>query len=318
MTAEAGGSGLRSAASRLSAAPQTFNNFYKTRMCERKLCAWGAMCNFAHSAAELRPFYDLTRTKMCPQQTAAGGCRTAGCRFAHSSSELRATEVFYKTQLCIAFAAGGPCANGSNCRHAHGQQELRPRPLPLYTVHEPGKAARSQKRQRAARKQRRQQQQTTPSTLPPNGVSPHSEEGLTRLIQCPSDQWTTASASESFSPPISSYAELPPPPGLAVSIQQHREKLERMRLSPQTLQLASPFLSPSLSPQQQTSKPAEEALEKQQLLQHQHLQQQQLLQQQQQQEPHASSAALTKGKKQQQQQQQEGQREAQLEKRRSA
>ncbi|KAL8436426.1 hypothetical protein ACSSS7_001748 [Eimeria intestinalis] len=245
---------MASAAPRLTAAPQTFNNFYKTRMCERNggaPCAWGLSCNFAHSAEELRPSFDLTRTKMCPRQTAAGGCTTSGCRFAHSSSELRSTETFYKTQLCIDFHASGRCGNGSNCRHAHGEQELRAGPLPLFTIRDPSRFAEVRRRKlRASKKQRRQRQQeaikeaddkqqhNSPilQNLPPTG-SPKSAEASTRLAESPLDQWTTASDSKK-SGVILSACGLSPPPGFSISRQQHKEKLaEILQRSP------SPFSS---------------------------------------------------------------------------
>ncbi|KAL8447209.1 hypothetical protein Emag_004475 [Eimeria magna] len=265
---------MASAAPRLAAAPQTFNNFYKTRMCERNggaPCAWGASCNFAHSVEELRPFYDLTRTKMCPRQTAAGCCTTAGCRFAHSSSELRSTETFFKTQLCIDFNAAGRCENGLNCRHAHGEQELRAGPLPLYTIHGPSRFPEVRKRKlRASKKQRRQRRQEASKTNDKQEhvslslqdaapvKSPKSEEASTRLAESPLDQRTTASYSRRTSV-VFSACGLSPPPGFSISSQQHRQKLAailRPSASP-TPQLTPSPSSPLTAAQELRASPAQ-------------------------------------------------------------
>ncbi|KAL8271172.1 hypothetical protein Esti_004904 [Eimeria stiedai] len=250
---------MATAAPRLAAAPQTFNNFYKRKMCERNRgapCAWGLSCNFAHSAEELRPFYDLTRTKMCQRQTATGCCTTAGCRFAHSNSELRSTETFFKTQLCIDFSAAGRCGNGMNCRHAHGDQELRAGPLPLYTIQDPSHFAEVRRRKlMASRKQRRQRQQEAskvndkqqrdypiPQDAPLVG-SPKSALASTRLAESPLDQRTTDSYSRRTSA-VFGACGLSPPPGFSISKQQHREKLAAI-LRPTPQLTLSPFTRPT-------------------------------------------------------------------------
>lgn len=141
----------------ITTAPPAFNNFYKTKMCERNgggPCAWGDSCNFAHSVEELKPSYDLTKTKMCPRHKAAGVCNKYGCRYAHSSSELRSTEMFYKTQLCIDFTSGKECVNGDNCRHAHGLHELRKGPQPLYTLQNPVKFGKAHRRNKTGNRSR--------------------------------------------------------------------------------------------------------------------------------------------------------------------
>eukprot|EP00442_Polarella_glacialis_P028714 CAMPEP_0115096520 /NCGR_PEP_ID=MMETSP0227-20121206/29779_1 /TAXON_ID=89957 /ORGANISM="Polarella glacialis, Strain CCMP 1383" /LENGTH=225 /DNA_ID=CAMNT_0002490283 /DNA_START=103 /DNA_END=781 /DNA_ORIENTATION=- len=56
----------------------------------RGLCDRGASCTYAHSASDLRPKPDLSRTSLCRTFMRAGLC-TAGeeCMFAHGRAELR-------------------------------------------------------------------------------------------------------------------------------------------------------------------------------------------------------------------------------------
>jgi len=56
----------------------------------RGLCDRGASCTYAHSASDLRPKPDLSRTSLCRTFMKAGLC-TAGeeCMFAHGRAELR-------------------------------------------------------------------------------------------------------------------------------------------------------------------------------------------------------------------------------------
>lgn len=131
----------------------TFYNYYKTRMCRRnggKPCPFGKACNFAHSVEELRPFYDLTKTKMCPMQQQHGACSLLDCRYAHEPSELRSTQMLYKTALCIEFMRLGTCKFGSQCRHAHGQEELRCKPPPLLRLQPPIRFPKGQARKQDA------------------------------------------------------------------------------------------------------------------------------------------------------------------------
>ncbi|XP_026193180.1 AF4/FMR2 family member 4 [Cyclospora cayetanensis] len=67
----------------------------------------------------------LFKTRMC-QLYKNGLCRLASrrCKFAHALRELRSTSDFYKTGLC-AFWAAGFCRAGTQCRHAHGEEEMR-------------------------------------------------------------------------------------------------------------------------------------------------------------------------------------------------
>eukprot|EP01054_Gregarina_sp_Poly1_P000017 Gregarina_sp_Poly_1__16@NODE_1003_length_5403_cov_517_252249_g371_i1_p1_GENE_NODE_1003_length_5403_cov_517_252249_g371_i1NODE_1003_length_5403_cov_517_252249_g371_i1_p1_ORF_typecomplete_len482_score43_45zfCCCH/PF00642_24/1_1e06zfCCCH/PF00642_24/0_0018zfCCCH/PF00642_24/8_4e09zfCCCH/PF00642_24/71zfCCCH_3/PF15663_5/8_2e08zfCCCH_3/PF15663_5/0_018zfCCCH_3/PF15663_5/3_6e03Torus/PF16131_5/0_26Torus/PF16131_5/0_69Torus/PF16131_5/0_0019Torus/PF16131_5/4e03zf_CCCH_4/PF18345_1/0_01zf_CCCH_4/PF18345_1/5_4e0 len=105
--------------------------FYKTRYCryftQQGSCWKGVECQFAHSEAELRTPPDLTKTRMCAMFR-LGYCKLSAteCSFAHSLNDLKATDNFYKTEIC-SFWANGFCRAGDSCRHAHGEEELRPR-----------------------------------------------------------------------------------------------------------------------------------------------------------------------------------------------
>lgn len=134
----------------------TFNNFYKTRLCSRLAsgsCEWGETCNFAHSEYELRGLNDLSSTRMCPQLLQNGCCNKQGCRFAHDEKELKATDSLYKTSICIEFKKLGRCRLGPRCRHAHGESELRPKPVALFNIHDPRKFVREQQRKLRLRHQ---------------------------------------------------------------------------------------------------------------------------------------------------------------------
>lgn len=105
--------------------------FYKTRYCryftQQGNCWKGSECQFAHSQEELRTPPDLTKTRMCAMYR-LGCCKMSSseCSFAHSLSDLKATDNFYKTEIC-SFWANGFCRAGDACRHAHGEEEIRPR-----------------------------------------------------------------------------------------------------------------------------------------------------------------------------------------------
>ncbi|CBZ52413.1 Zinc finger (CCCH type) protein, related [Neospora caninum Liverpool] len=71
----------------------------------------------------------LFKTKMCPLLKAGLCPKTARrCKFAHALQELRPTAEFYKTQMC-SFWMMGFCRAGISCRHAHGADELKVRPV---------------------------------------------------------------------------------------------------------------------------------------------------------------------------------------------
>jgi len=46
------------------------------------------------------------------------------CRYAHGYEELRATDGLFKSELCHGWAAGN-CRFGASCRFAHGANQLR-------------------------------------------------------------------------------------------------------------------------------------------------------------------------------------------------
>lgn len=105
------------------------SRFYKTRRClfhQRGACAKGDKCTYAHSDDELKPTPDLIKTRLC-QDWLNNICASKSCKFAHGRHELRYTHDFYKTKICHFWHQGG-CTKGSLCRHAHGQQEMRPQP----------------------------------------------------------------------------------------------------------------------------------------------------------------------------------------------
>jgi hypothetical protein len=52
-------------------------------------CTRGTACVFAHSAAELQPTPDLTRTKLCKTLISTGKCQNPRCTYAHNKDELR-------------------------------------------------------------------------------------------------------------------------------------------------------------------------------------------------------------------------------------
>mmetsp|Transcript_12059 Transcript_12059/g.28314 ORF Transcript_12059/g.28314 Transcript_12059/m.28314 type:complete len:179 (-) Transcript_12059:87-623(-) len=66
--------------------------YHKTEMCHHYRAGWcqkGALCTFAHNAADLRHKPDLIRTRLCRVYTNTGTCPKAQCNFAHSIAELR-------------------------------------------------------------------------------------------------------------------------------------------------------------------------------------------------------------------------------------
>eukprot|EP00933_Yihiella_yeosuensis_P018990 TRINITY_DN15454_c1_g3_i1.p1 TRINITY_DN15454_c1_g3~~TRINITY_DN15454_c1_g3_i1.p1 ORF type:complete len:1114 (+),score=310.45 TRINITY_DN15454_c1_g3_i1:97-3438(+) len=101
--------------------------FLKTKMCvfnQKKKCAMGVNCPFAHSKAELQIVPDLTKTKLCVNFFKKK-CFNDNCSFAHGHHELRATDACFKTELCRMWSTEGFCKAGEACRYAHGMEELR-------------------------------------------------------------------------------------------------------------------------------------------------------------------------------------------------
>ncbi|CAE7587641.1 unnamed protein product, partial [Symbiodinium pilosum] len=66
---------------------------------------------------------DLRKTRMC-KAFAEGKCTDETCAFAHGEQELVSTGLFHKMSLCK-WNEKGKCRNGSQCRFAHGLEELR-------------------------------------------------------------------------------------------------------------------------------------------------------------------------------------------------
>lgn len=97
----------------------------KTKFCMYHLqgvCQFGESCAFAHSCDELQRMPNLRKTRLC-KSFATGNCKDPECAFAHSEEELRSTDLFYKKSLCMWFEKGR-CRNGSQCRFAHGVEEV--------------------------------------------------------------------------------------------------------------------------------------------------------------------------------------------------
>ncbi|VWU49155.1 zinc finger protein, putative [Hepatocystis sp. ex Piliocolobus tephrosceles] len=118
--------------------------FCKTKMCPymntKEKCKRFSnnMCPYAHDKSELKPIPNLYKTAMC-RNFMKNMCFKSKkeCNFAHNVEELRSTDEFYKTTLCK-FYLNGYCKADKNCRHAHGQKELKCRPT-NYTLLENGK-----------------------------------------------------------------------------------------------------------------------------------------------------------------------------------
>ncbi|KAK1937697.1 Zinc finger C-x8-C-x5-C-x3-H type domain containing protein [Babesia divergens] len=58
-----------------------------------------------------------------------GSCTKADCNFAHGVNELVSTVGIWKTTICHHWKKGN-CRVGSNCRHAHGEEERQPTIIP--------------------------------------------------------------------------------------------------------------------------------------------------------------------------------------------
>lgn len=113
--------------------PSHYSKHYKTQLCpflfgENKHCAKGNKCGYAHSNEELRSRPDLRKTKLCSAYM-KGQCTDRDCKYAHGRHELRWTHQYYKTSPCKYWACG-TCYAGDNCRHAHGEGEIREKALP--------------------------------------------------------------------------------------------------------------------------------------------------------------------------------------------
>eukprot|EP00746_Dinoflagellata_sp_MGD_P020902 gnl/MRDRNA2_/MRDRNA2_148740_c0_seq1.p1 gnl/MRDRNA2_/MRDRNA2_148740_c0~~gnl/MRDRNA2_/MRDRNA2_148740_c0_seq1.p1 ORF type:complete len:467 (+),score=105.70 gnl/MRDRNA2_/MRDRNA2_148740_c0_seq1:70-1470(+) len=99
-------------------------HLWKTKQCvyyQRGACKHGSKCGFAHGGDELHESPTLFKTRICPDLET---CKDPDCKYAHSQNELRSTDFCYKTTMCIWYSVG-KCRNATNCRFAHGKEELR-------------------------------------------------------------------------------------------------------------------------------------------------------------------------------------------------
>eukprot|EP00928_Gymnodinium_smaydae_P021370 TRINITY_DN18327_c1_g1_i1.p1 TRINITY_DN18327_c1_g1~~TRINITY_DN18327_c1_g1_i1.p1 ORF type:complete len:174 (-),score=26.50 TRINITY_DN18327_c1_g1_i1:273-794(-) len=81
------------------ASPVTFSTskdvsevYMRTRKCRffgMGICNRGSGCTFAHATEELRPRWNLIRTKMCPTLLRKGSCSVDGCKYAHRAEDRR-------------------------------------------------------------------------------------------------------------------------------------------------------------------------------------------------------------------------------------
>ncbi|PFH31333.1 hypothetical protein BESB_027680 [Besnoitia besnoiti] len=112
--------------------------FYKTKLCpfmQNKRgggrCSEGLDCGYAHALEELRMAPNLQRTKWCAKVVNGQVCTDPKCGYAHCAAELQSStdKQTLKTSLCV-FWSRNPklCLNGSKCRFAHGEADLRKRP----------------------------------------------------------------------------------------------------------------------------------------------------------------------------------------------
>lgn len=105
--------------------------FLRTKICPFQLrgyCMNQEKCCYAHSQEELQPLPDLRKTKLCETVKKGLPCQRLSCTYAHSISELKPSPdlATYKTSPCF-FWKKARCFNGSKCRFAHGDHELRPK-----------------------------------------------------------------------------------------------------------------------------------------------------------------------------------------------
>lgn len=111
----------KSVRTRLSVEENFRMQFIRTSMCRNAKngnCKFGEACHFAHSSQDLRERPNLDKTKLCVRVK----CDDPTCKFAHERTELVATAKFAKTKWCH---FGADCLNGSKCRYAHDDGEIR-------------------------------------------------------------------------------------------------------------------------------------------------------------------------------------------------
>jgi hypothetical protein len=104
---------------------------FKTRLCERfqteGFCPYGDKCSFAHGSDDLREI---------PLEMQAGFALESsnGINIAKAGSVPRKVNPavinpLYKTKLCEKFMKEKFCQYGSNCHFAHGEEQLKQRPV---------------------------------------------------------------------------------------------------------------------------------------------------------------------------------------------
>jgi len=88
------------------------------------LCQSQGGYGFKRGAAEKAVSIQLRKTKLC--RYVAKRCRNGeSCPFAHSPGQLNATPDLTKTSICNRWRAGCCSMPSSDCRFAHGEQDLR-------------------------------------------------------------------------------------------------------------------------------------------------------------------------------------------------
>ncbi|ORM41787.1 uncharacterized protein BXIN_0602 [Babesia sp. Xinjiang] len=75
---------------------------------------------------------EFRRTSIC-KYWQRGICQNSDCNFAHGKKELKGTVGVWKTTLCHHWK-NGTCRIGADCRHAHGEEELQPKNIPLHIL----------------------------------------------------------------------------------------------------------------------------------------------------------------------------------------
>lgn len=103
-------------------------NLMCTSLLRTGVCANPERCNYAHNLLELQKKLELRKTSLC-KYWLKGKCENEDCNFAHGEHELQSTDGVYKTTICKYWKQGA-CYSGSSCRHAHGEEDLRPERLP--------------------------------------------------------------------------------------------------------------------------------------------------------------------------------------------
>eukprot|EP01018_Ginkgo_biloba_P024063 Gb_29657 [translate_table: standard] len=94
---------------------------YKSVLCRFSAnnckCEWGSNCHFAHSEEELLKGQQLMRHL---------GQKGEVVQSSSASSDTSDGARNYKIKLCMHYEKNRTCRNGSKCKFAHGQRELRP------------------------------------------------------------------------------------------------------------------------------------------------------------------------------------------------